>query len=300
MSISSPAVTLDADALHSLTDVIEGEFGPGAVASLASTCIALWRGHVFRLENGSGPHALKGRLDLLRRQRIDALAKKLECEDVLSLLRSSPDLYKFGLVPSDARMIASLYLHDLRGEVNGKSISFDRGNRVPPQLPIDELMGVKAVDSLDFSCKGLGPASAVVIAVLISDNASLTSINLARNMLGLEGAKALAPALRDSPSITSIGKDGLNLRDNRLGNEGWGAIFAAVCSSEASKITSIDASCEGVGSKGAELIAEALRTSVNPSLTSIDLSWSIISEESKALLRKAVEGRSGFELRGID
>ena len=33
---------------------------------------------------------------------------------------------------------------------------------------------------------------------------SLTSINLYGNSIGPEGAKALAPAIRDSPSVTSV------------------------------------------------------------------------------------------------
>ena len=59
---------LDADALGSLADVIERESGPSAVASLASTCTALWRDQAFRLDNGTGPHALKGKLDVLRQE----------------------------------------------------------------------------------------------------------------------------------------------------------------------------------------------------------------------------------------
>ena len=79
----------------------------------------------------------------------------------------------------------------------------------------------------------------------------------------------MAPAIAVSASITHIGAGGLDLRSNDLGDEGWGAIFAGVCSSKVSKIASIDASNKGIGPKGAKLIAEALRTSVNASLTSV-------------------------------
>ena len=108
-------------------------------------------------------------------------------------------------------------------------------------LPIKKLKGTDPVASLDLSRKSLSPASVVVIAALIGDN----------------------------PSITYVGKDGLNLEGNQLGDEGWGAIFAAVCSSTVSKITSIDASFEGIGPEGAKLIGQALRNSVNPSVTSV-------------------------------
>ena len=83
----------------------------------------------------------------------------------------------------------------------------------------------------------------------------------------MDGIKAIADAIRVMASITFIGKDSLNLKDNSLGNEGWGAIFAAVCDSRISKITSIDASGERIGPEGAKLIGQALRHSVNASLT---------------------------------
>ena len=43
-------------------------------------------------------------------------------------------------------------------------------------LPIKKLKGTEPVESLDVSSKGLGVASAIVIASLIRDNASLTSV----------------------------------------------------------------------------------------------------------------------------
>ena len=43
-------------------------------------------------------------------------------------------------------------------------------------LPIKQLKGTDPVESLDFSGKGLGSASAVVIASLIGVNASLTQV----------------------------------------------------------------------------------------------------------------------------
>ena len=137
-------------------------------------------------------------------------------------------------------------------------------------LPIDELMGATAVESINLDGRGLGATSAIIIDACIAGNRHLRKLDLSANNLGGEGSKALALAIRVSPApITSIGKDGLNLKGSRLGNEGWGAIFAAVCSSEASKITSVDASSEEIGPEGAKLIGQALRNSVNPSVTSV-------------------------------
>jgi len=131
------------------------------------------------------------------------------------------------------------------------------------------LFGIKRDQKeADFCNKNLGPADAILIASDLS-NSAITSLNLERNHLGPEGAKALAPAIGANRWLSSIGKGGLDLRGNRLGDEGWGTIIGAVCGSTVSKISSIDASEEGIGVAGGKLIAEALRTSVNRSLSSI-------------------------------
>ena len=101
----------------------------------------------------------------------------------------------------------------------------------------------------------------------------------------------MAAGLAANGSMTAI-----NLKGNQLGDEGWGAIFAGVCSSTVSKIASINASAEGLRPEGAKLMAEALRTSVNASLTRLDMKYSALGEEGEAVLREATEGRSGFEL----
>ena len=131
------------------------------------------------------------------------------------------------------------------------------------------LFGIKRDQKeANFCNKSLGPADAILIASDLA-NSSITSLNLERNHLGPEGAKALAPAIAANRWLSSIGKGGLDLRGNRLGDEGWGAIIGAVCGSTVSKISSIDASDQGIGVAGGKLIAEALRTSVNRSLSSI-------------------------------
>ena len=103
-------------------------------------------------------------------------------------------------------------------------------------LPVKKLKGTDPVETLDLSRKSLGVASAVVIASLIGVNGALTSVEL---------------------------------RGNELGDEGWGAIFAAICGNKDSKIMSMDASCENIGPAGVKLIAEALRTSVTGALTQV-------------------------------
>ena len=82
-----------------------------------------------------------------------------------------------------------------------------------------------------------------------------------------------------------------------LGDEGWGAIFAAICGNKDSKIMSMDASFEDISPAGVQLVAEALRTSVTGALTECYLRTnSSMGEEVQASIRNAVQGKAGFKL----
>ena len=48
-------------------------------------------------------------------------------------------------------------------------------------LPIDELKGIKAVESIDLSSKGLEVASAIIIGVCIAGNEHLKELKCASN-----------------------------------------------------------------------------------------------------------------------
>ena len=84
-----------------------------------------------------------------------------------------------------------------------------------------------------------------------------------------------------SGSFTSIGEGGLNLKGNKLGDEGWGAICQGVCSNRNSKIASIEIADPSIGPAGAVLITTALQENVNAfSLNVINLigSFSVINK----------------------
>jgi hypothetical protein len=121
--------------------------------------------------------------------------------------------------------------------------------------------------SLDLMKNPLGEGGLALLGPELGKLPQLMTLSLQNCGLDPGGARAVAAFCAVSTSITHIGEGGLDLRGNNLGDEGWGAIFAGVCSSKVSKITSIDASGKGIGPKGAKLIAEALRTSVNASVT---------------------------------
>jgi Ran GTPase-activating protein (RanGAP) involved in mRNA processing and transport len=115
--------------------------------------------------------------------------------------------------------------------------------------------------------------------------------SLVGNLFGPEGAMALAKALLDNGTLTSV-----ELRDNKFGDEGWGAIFAAICGNKDSKIMSMDASSENIGPAGVKLIVEALRTSVTGALTRVDVRHNKIAGDGAAQLAAAVLGNLKIEM----
>ena len=85
-------------------------------------------------------------------------------------------------------------------------------------LPVNELRGTKGTRTVDLDNLGLGPLSALLIEALVRGNLACTSLSLADNALGDEGAAAVAGALKTT-RVTA-----LNLWNNGLGAEGARAI----------------------------------------------------------------------------
>ena len=97
--------------------------------------------------------------------------------------------------------------------------------------------------------------SAVCEAIQSNKETKLASLNFGDNGIGPVGANAVAAMVAVTGSLTSV-----ELRGNKLGDKGWGAIFAAICGNKDCKIMSMDTSYENIGPAGGKLIAEALRT----------------------------------------
>eukprot|EP00900_Chrysochromulina_parva_P019507 jgi/Chrpa1/27558/Chrysochromulina_OHIO_Genome00028137-RA len=167
-------------------------------------------------------------------------------------------------------------------------------------------MRANSLTELDLNGKYVGVEGGMVVAGLIPVMGTLTVTNILGNQLDAESAKLLAEVAKQKGiSLCGIQRDqttadfrnkrlqppdaillasdlsqavvtdsltSLELRRNRLGDKGWGAIFAAICGNKDSKIMSLDAAAESIGPAGVKLIAEALRTSVTGGLTSINLS----------------------------
>ena len=120
---------------------------------------------------------------------------------------------------------------------------------------------------------------------------SMVSIGMARCELGVEGAKAMAELVSVTASVTKILVGGNNLR-----NEGTIILCDALRVSTVSKVQELGLSSNGIGPDGAKAVAALCAAMA--SLTRLDVRYnSLGEEEGKAVLRKAVEGHSGFELK---
>ena len=119
-----------------------------------------------------------------------------------------------------------------------------------------EVMGGVRAQSHQFK----GDEGIKALAVVLPLCGQLTALRLGGNEIGPEGARAIGEWLRDNRSVT------------RLDLGGWNKI----------------------GAEGAKALADALR--VNDTLTKLGVVNNGLDDESKALLRDAVKGKSGFKL----
>ena len=167
---------------------------------------------------------------------------------------------------------------------------------------------VTKVQELDLSDNDIGPDGAKAIAALCAVCASVTKILVGANKLGNEGATILCDALRES-TVTKV--QVLDLRMNDIGLDGAKAVaaMAGVVASVTSVNLSNNALCglttdpdsgDVVGTYTAEgiiALADALRVCASLTHeTHLDVRYCSLGKEGKAVLRNAVEGRSGFKL----
>jgi Ran GTPase-activating protein (RanGAP) involved in mRNA processing and transport len=119
-----------------------------------------------------------------------------------------------------------------------------------------------------------------VIAELLKDNKSITSLDLRCNKISDEGAKALVEALKDNKTLVT-----LCLHNNNIGYEGM-EYLADVLKINKS-ITTINLSSNNIGDEGAKAIADALKT--NDTITSLNLRGNKISDEGVKALAEALK-----------
>ena len=143
-----------------------------------------------------------------------------------------------------------------------------------------------------------------ICEIIRSNNTSITSIDLANNFIGVEGAEAIAKALESNTSITSIdlannfiGDAGaeaiantsltsISLVGNNIGDAGAKAIATALESN--TSLTHINLWNNHIRYAGAEAIAKTLK--VNTSITSIILSRNVLNDTEIKKINKIING----------
>ena len=187
-------------------------------------------------------------------------------------------------------------------------------------IPLKELRA-DSLTALDLPSKVLGMPEAMVLADLLrSVTASVTKILVGGNYLRDEGTIILCDAMRGSTvskvqelglNSNGIGPDGAKavaalcaamasltkvlVGGNELGDEGTIILCDALRESTATKVQELDLSLNRIGPEGAKAVAAM--AAVVASLTRLDIDYNSLGEEGRAVLRKTVEVRSGFELK---
>jgi hypothetical protein len=123
---------------------------------------------------------------------------------------------------------------------------------------------------------------------------SLTTLDLQRKNLGALEAMVLAGLLRSaSASMTEC-----NLRDNKLGVEGWTIVFNALRDSTTSKIATWNLSSEGLGPEIAKPLAEYI--SVTASVTELNLFNNTIKDEGVTAICEALRSNKETKLASLN
>lgn len=140
--------------------------------------------------------------------------------------------------------------------------------------------------TLDLSSNKLGDAGATAIASTLEVNQTLTSLNLYSNEIETKGATIISEALRSNRALTS-----LNLDHNNI-------FAAAGALAEALKVNlglqKLDISSNGIGDKGATLIARGLKS--NTKLLALDMSNNPIGDKGVVDLAACLKGNSTLQV----
>ena len=150
-----------------------------------------------------------------------------------------------------------------------------------------------SVTKILVSRNGLGDVGATTLCDALRESTvtKVQELDLSHNDIGPEGAKAVAAMAAVVGSITEC-----DLRQNKLGVEGWTIIFNSLRVNPSSKITTWDLSSEYLGPEIAKPLAKYL--SATGSMTALDMRFnSSMDDKGRALVKDAVKGRVGFDLK---
>jgi hypothetical protein len=129
---------------------------------------------------------------------------------------------------------------------------------------------------LILSHNSIGATGVKPLADALAVNSSLTSLDVRHNSISGEGASQLAKVVVDNPKIQMFNKIPIKkMRDDSF--------------------TELDLNRHGIGVEGGMVVAGLLP--VMGDLTSLNVRYNDLCDEGEDAIRKAVQGREGFDLK---
>ena len=193
---------------------------------------------------------------------------------------------------ADKETVKTLYRKMSEAQLSGIEMLDFTGISAPSVSDMEQLGRClnlcENLSQCDLTGVGLTDEPCRALFSTLKFNVVLTNLDLYRNNIGDEGAKAIGGALAVNEVLTT-----LDIGENDIGDEGAKAIGEALAVNGV--LTELDLSFNGIDDACALALASALR--VNGVLKSINLEYTNLGDEGKGVIRDAVSGRVGFELK---
>jgi len=140
----------------------------------------------------------------------------------------------------------------------------------------------RTVTSIGFDNRPINTESVMALSYILEKNKSITEINLSYALIGDDGLRIITEALKQNATLNNI-----NLSNNNIGYKG-AVYFADNLIRGNNSLTNIDLGNNHIGSSGVEYIAEALEE--NQYLTHLDISRNNIDVHGIMALSKVLQG----------
>eukprot|EP01012_Entosiphon_sulcatum_P064771 TRINITY_DN93621_c0_g1_i1.p1 TRINITY_DN93621_c0_g1~~TRINITY_DN93621_c0_g1_i1.p1 ORF type:complete len:418 (+),score=88.88 TRINITY_DN93621_c0_g1_i1:71-1324(+) len=196
---------------------------------------------------------------------LDLKGRRLgECEGWAAIVDALVSCSPSAIDLTDNRMGDAEFATLLQRLRSARSINASR-NSIGTQgaaATISALDIIRGVTELDLSSNNIDNEDALRLIEVLQHH-SVISLSLSNNVIGSEGAVALAQRLSNASTIAR-----LDLSFNGIGDEGASAIVAAMESGRSS-VVSVDLSYNGLSNEGVTALVDAIRG--NTSITSLNV-----------------------------
>ncbi|XP_068699994.1 nucleotide-binding oligomerization domain-containing protein 2-like [Montipora foliosa] len=142
-----------------------------------------------------------------------------------------------------------------------------------------------SLTTLDLAYNFIGAEGATLLSQALEVNTSLTTLDLSHNYIGAEGATSLSQALAVNTTLTN-----LYLYHNSIDDESATSLSQAL--EVNSSLATLELAFNSIGNEGAFSFSKAL--AVNTSLTTLNLSWNSIGAKGATSLSQALEANTSL------